>query len=70
MRETGLPFAKFAGKMSLEHAASFAARPLAPERAREFERLAADSLAEQAAIEAADMLSFEDYLAGYFAQSA
>ncbi len=70
MRDSGLPFAKFAAAMSARHAGHFATRPLAPEREQEFERVAAESLAGQAAIEAEETESFAEYLAGYFAQDA
>jgi len=67
MREAGLPFAKFAARMSEEHAAYFARRGLSPARRAELERLAAESLAEQARMEQSEVEPFEEYLARYFA---
>lgn len=68
MRERGEPFHVFARRKSLEHRDTFLGLPPDPERAQMFARAAADSLASQAAIEAADPTSFDDFLAGYFAQ--
>lgn len=69
MRENGESFHTFAKRMSLQHRAWF--RHLTPDA--EFERrlreLGEKSLAEQREKEESDTLSFDDYLANYFAQS-
>jgi len=44
-----------------------ATQPLAPEREKEFMRIAAESLTKQRKIEAADSLPFADFLSEYFA---
>ncbi len=68
MREHDESFVHFAMRLSEAHAAYFREQTLAPEVAARFTRMARESLEEQARIEASDSLSFEDYLAGYFAQ--
>jgi glutamate--cysteine ligase len=65
MRNEGLPFFRFAMNRSIAHKAWYAANPLSPEAAAEYTRRAEQSLAEQAAIEAADELDFDGYLAKY-----
>jgi len=45
-----------------------ATEPLAPEREQEFMRIAAESLAKQKQLEAADSLPFSDFLTEYFAR--
>jgi glutamate--cysteine ligase len=68
MRERGEPFFRFAMRRSQEHAEWFRARPLDPERERLFEEEAQRSLSLQAGIEAADTMSFEEYLHRYLSQ--
>lgn len=68
MRAEGEPFFAFARRMSHVHKHFFDRLGLAPERERMFEELAAASLAEQAAIEAADDRGFGEFLQEYFAQ--
>ncbi|MCK8517137.1 glutamate--cysteine ligase [Methylonatrum kenyense] len=67
-REEG--FIEFALAQSRLHARQLKARPLSGEQEAIFTATAAQSLSEQHAIEAADELSFEDYLARYMEQDA
>ncbi len=69
MRERGEGFFDFAWRTSQQWRAWFAEQPLSPQREGFFAELAAHSLEEQHRIEAADRLSFDDYLAQYFTQS-
>ncbi|HEX7030323.1 MAG TPA: glutamate--cysteine ligase [Gammaproteobacteria bacterium] len=62
-------FFEFAMRKSVEHREAYLAQPLAPERETFFREAAERSLAEQRAIEAADTLTFEEYLERYFAQT-
>jgi glutamate--cysteine ligase len=68
MREEGLPFFRFGLRYSRRWAEYFATRSLDPATLQAFEEETARSLAEQAALEATEEPSFEDYLAGYYAQ--
>lgn len=67
MREHHESFQDFALRKSLQHAGQFRARPLEAAQAETFRREAADSLVAQQQTEASDSLSFEEYLARYFA---
>jgi glutamate--cysteine ligase len=67
MNETGLPFAKLAFELSQRHEAYFRERKLAPDKAQEYARIAAESIDRQAEIEASDDVDLETYLANYFA---
>jgi glutamate--cysteine ligase len=69
MRERGESFFRFAKRLSETHRNCFLAHPLAPAAETYLAAQAKASLEEQAAIEAADRLSFEEYLHRYFAQS-
>ncbi|HEV2213213.1 MAG TPA: glutamate--cysteine ligase, partial [Gammaproteobacteria bacterium] len=69
MREHGESFFRFAERMSETHRRRFLAEPLSAAAEARFVAEAAASLQEQAAIEAADRLSFDDYLHQYFSQS-
>lgn len=68
MRAAGETFVQFAMRLSRTHAEHFRAHPLSGETLARFERLAEESLAEQARLEASDTVSFPEYLANYFAQ--
>ncbi|RFA29838.1 glutamate--cysteine ligase [Alkalilimnicola ehrlichii] len=68
MREHNESFIEFALRLSTQHAAFFRRWPLSTEARLDMEAAAAASIREQAAIEAADTLDFETYLANYFAQ--
>ncbi len=70
MRKHSETFVQFAMRLSRQHAAYFHGRPLPEAQQREMERIAAESLAEQAALETQDELSFDQYLERYFAQRA
>lgn len=61
-------FIEFALDQSMLHARQLAARPLSAEQEAVFIATAEQSLREQQAIEAADRLSFEDYLRQYMQQ--
>ena len=69
MRERGESFFRFAKRLSEAHRTRYLGHPLPPAVAARFAAEAKASLEEQAAIEAADTLSFEEYLHRYFAQS-
>ncbi len=68
MQENREEFYHFALRMSRQHQAFFAGRPLAPDRQAEFEAMARESIERQQAIESADTISFETFLDNYFAQ--
>lgn len=65
MRERRESFFDFAQRISQAHREAYLARPLPPERLALFQDLTQDSLRRQAAIEAADDLAFDDFLARY-----
>ncbi|HEX7046673.1 MAG TPA: glutamate--cysteine ligase [Gammaproteobacteria bacterium] len=69
MRSNEESFFDFAMRKSVEHRDAYLAQPLAPERETFFRETAERSLVEQRAIEAADTLSFDEYLERYFAQT-
>lgn len=68
LRERGEEFVQFALRVSREHAQAFRNRALPDEVRERFAAEARESLEAQRQIEAGDDLSFEDYLARYFAQ--
>ena len=68
MREGNLPFFRLAMDYSERWARHFRERSLSKEAASRFAGEATRSLAAQRDIEAADTVSFDDYLAGYYAQ--
>ncbi len=61
-------FYQFTQRMSQQHQRYFLDLPLDPAQAQAFDASATSSLAEQRAIEAADRLSFDEFLENYFAQ--
>lgn len=67
MRANGEGFYHFARRMSQAHGEYFNALPARAEAEAMLERLAADSLAEQAALEAEPQAPFDAFLADYFA---
>ena len=67
MKSRGESFHEFARHYSLAHRAYFLSRPLPEARQRFFEKLGADSLEAQRAIEAADDGDLESYLQAYYA---
>ena len=60
-------FFSFVASLSRQHKAALGAEAFSARRLSEFEQQASRSLARQAEIEASDTLSFEEYLANYFA---
>jgi glutamate--cysteine ligase len=68
MRARGQTFVGFAMAQSEAHRRYFRAQALPQDKQHEFEAETTRSLNQQAEIEAADTLSFEDYLTQYFAQ--
>ncbi|MBU6421311.1 MAG: glutamate--cysteine ligase [Gammaproteobacteria bacterium] len=69
MRRHHESFFEFALRLSTAHRDYFLQRRLPAEKQRQFELWARQSLEKQARIEAADRLSFDDYLKQYFAQT-
>jgi glutamate--cysteine ligase len=69
MRRHGESFFRFAKRLSEAHRDCFLAKPLPAGTAARMAAEARASLEEQAAIEASDKLSFEQYLDRYFSQS-
>ena len=66
MRASGENFFRYARRLSEQCRDAFQAAPLAEERVRFFTEAAERSLREQAEIEAADDLSFDEFLQRYF----
>jgi len=69
MTRDGVPFFRFAMNMSLAHRDWFMNRKMSSAQRRMFVEEAARSLAQQREVEAADSVSFDEYLRRYFAQS-
>ena len=69
MRRDGVPFFRFAMNMSLAHRDWFTHKKMSSAQQRMFVEEVARSHAQQRKIEAADNISFEEYLRRYFAQS-
>ncbi len=69
MRESDQEFGCFASNTSALHKHYFTAQPLDPHTQHQFEDMAANSLKKQTDLEAADTLSFDEFLTRYFAQS-
>ncbi|MEG0885739.1 MAG: glutamate--cysteine ligase, partial [Janthinobacterium sp.] len=69
LRANGGSFAAFGLRQSERHAAWFRAHPATPEQSAYFDDLAASSLAEQRAMEAAPAGSFDDFVAAYRAST-
>jgi glutamate--cysteine ligase len=67
MRKARVPFFRFAMNQSILHKGYFVANPLSPEKLQRFESLAERSINEQRAIEAADAVTLDEYLAHYMA---
>jgi len=66
MVDTGEEFVQFAMRVSQAHRRHFDAVPLPEDVHQRFAQTARQSIAEQRSIEAADEVSFEDYLEAYF----
>ena len=69
MRTSGENFFRCTQRLSEQHRRHFEAQPLAKDRERFFTEAAQRSLREQQAIEAADVISFDEFLRQYFAQA-
>ncbi|HEY0720338.1 MAG TPA: glutamate--cysteine ligase [Gammaproteobacteria bacterium] len=69
MRAHDESFHAFASRISQSYYRYLTKLPVSDERMQEFEQAARDSLEKQRAIERSDTLSFDDYLARYFAQT-
>jgi len=69
MGQNNQQFGCFAGKTSALHKHYFLSQPLDFQTQQQFTNMAENSLQKQAAIEASDTLSFDDFLTRYFAQS-
>jgi glutamate--cysteine ligase len=69
LRANGKSFGAFALAQSEKHAAYFRSHPPTAEEAAYFDNLAALSLAEQAEMEAAPQINFDDYVAAYRASN-
>ena len=68
LRDSDCSFFEFSLDVSRRHKAYFSSiAPMPPERAREIESEARESVQRQRDIEAVDDVSFEEYLARYFA---
>jgi glutamate--cysteine ligase len=67
LRAAHQSFHEFALALSNEHAAHFRAHPPSESVAQQFESIAEESLGAQRTLEADESMSFEDYLARYFA---
>ncbi len=65
LRNERIPFFRFAMNQALEHRQYFDAHPLSAETRRAFTAASATSLDKQRAIEAADTVSFAEFLADY-----
>ncbi len=68
MRQQNQSYFGFTMDLSRQHGQQFRERPLSPERQQHFVEQSAESLSQQQQIEAADTLSFDDYLANYYQQ--
>lgn len=68
LRRDKLTFFRHAMGLAEQHRDAFLKRPLAPEQQAAFARMAEQSWHDQAALEAEDTQSFEDYLANYYRQ--
>ena len=69
LRANGGSFAAFGLRQSERHAAYFRAQPASKEQSAYFDAMAASSLAEQRAMEAAPAGSFDDFVAAYRAST-
>ncbi len=68
LRSEAIPFFRFAMNQSLTHREQLRGRPLDDQRENEFRRMSETSLEEQRAMEAADVLSFDEYIERYLSQ--
>ena len=68
MREHGEGYFDFASRLSQQHRNHFLALPRDPERFYAIETSVIKSVRDQEKLEAADTLSFDEFLQDYFAQ--
>ncbi|MBV1932050.1 MAG: glutamate--cysteine ligase [Porticoccaceae bacterium] len=68
MKSSGSTYFQTALKHAKKHRDYFLKTPIDADQVKYFEKLATESLAKQAEIEAADNISFEQYLAHFYAQ--
>jgi glutamate--cysteine ligase len=68
MREQQVPFFRLAMNYSLQWAEHFRTREFAPELLAAFETESSRSLHDQAELERSETISFEQYLADFYAQ--
>ena len=68
MRAAGQCFGEYAQDKSAQHKASFNDKQLSAKVSKDFATMAVVSMQQQASIEQNDTLSFDDFLAQYFAQ--
>jgi glutamate--cysteine ligase len=66
MQEHSETYYRMAMRKAVEHREYFRSKNLAPEVIEKYQHLAAQSLLEQQQIEAADSISFDDFLAAYY----
>jgi len=64
LKTQGIPFFRFAMSQALEHRETLTNRPMTGSEIIQYESLASDSVQRQKDIEAADTISFDEYLAG------
>ena len=69
MREHDEGYFHFARRMSQKHRRYFLDLPVNQAQMDEFERSVQQSVSDQQAVEAADTLSFDEFLQDYFAQT-
>ena len=65
MQNEKVPFFRFTMNQGIAHKAHFASLPLTADEQAAFAESVSESLRQQAVIEAADTLSFDDFLAEY-----
>lgn len=68
MQAEDIPYFRFAMDRSQQHADYFLSRPLETSQQQHYANLAAESLDQQAEIEKADSLSFEDFIGNFYQQ--
>lgn len=68
LHRSGETFFNYAKRLAQQHRQQFLSMPLPPAREEFFSALAQQSLDKQRELEAADRVSFEDFLQSYFAQ--
>ena len=67
MRTQQIPYFRFALNQSIAHKGYFDEHPLPDRALAEYQRLAAESIARQVEVEAADEVDFDTFLEDYLA---